>query len=47
MWHRPENDHFVDELLLAGQRAQPGLYKEIGTGRVIHCCDASEQRRDE
>ena len=34
MWQQPDNDQFVDELLLAGQKAAPGLYRELGTGRL-------------
>lgn len=34
MRHLP-NDHFSDDLLLAGQRAPAGLYRELGSGRLV------------
>ncbi len=36
MWKQPENDQFVDELFLAGERVPSGTYKQIGGGREIH-----------
>jgi hypothetical protein len=35
MWSSIYDDAFADHLLLAGQRALPGLYKELGTGRIV------------
>ncbi len=35
MWKQPQNDHFVEELYLAGEKAPPGLYKQIGAPCVI------------
>ncbi len=36
MWERPENDQFVDELYLAGERVPSGVYKQIGGSREVH-----------
>ena len=35
MWNRPENDQFAEELFLAGQRVPAGLYRQVGSGRVV------------
>ena len=35
MWFNVYDDSFTDHLLLAGQRALPGVYKELGTGRLV------------
>ncbi len=35
MWKQPENDQFVDELFLAGERVPSGIYKQIDGGREI------------
>ncbi len=35
MWKQPENDQFVDELFLAGERVPSGVYKQIGGAREI------------
>lgn len=35
MWQRPENDQFVEEVFLAGELVSPGLYKQLGSGKVI------------
>lgn len=35
MWKQPENDQFVDELFLAGERVPSGVYKQIGAGREV------------
>ena len=32
MWKQPENDQYVDELFLAGERVPSGVYKQIGGG---------------
>ena len=36
MWKQPENDQFVDELFLAGERVPSGVYRQIGCGREVH-----------
>jgi hypothetical protein len=36
MWKQPENDQFVEELYLAGERVPSGLYKQIGTSREVN-----------
>jgi hypothetical protein len=35
MWQQPENDQFVDELFLAGERVPSGIYRQIGSGREV------------
>jgi len=35
MWERPENDQFVDELFLAGERVPSGIYKQLGGTREV------------
>ena len=35
MWKAPENDHFADEIHLAGELVPPGLYRQIATGRTV------------
>ncbi|MCS6829007.1 MAG: hypothetical protein RMM08_06915 [Armatimonadota bacterium] len=35
MWQRPENDQFADELFLAGERVAPGVYRQVGSDKVI------------
>lgn len=35
MWLKPEHDQFVEELLLAGERVPPGVYRQVGTNRVV------------
>ena len=35
MWNQPENDQFVDELYLAGERVPSGTYRQIGSSREI------------
>ncbi len=35
MWEQPENDQFVDELFLAGERVPSGTYKQIGGSREV------------
>ncbi len=35
MWKQPENDQFVDELFLAGERVPSGVYKQIGGDREV------------
>jgi hypothetical protein len=35
LWTRPENDQFVEELLLAGERVPAGTYRQTGTARVV------------
>lgn len=35
MWQRPENDQFAEELFLAGERVAPGVYRQVGSDRVI------------
>jgi hypothetical protein len=35
MWKQPENDQFVDELFLAGERVPSGVYRQIGSGREV------------
>jgi hypothetical protein len=35
MWKQPENDHFVQEIYLAGERVRPGLYRQVGSPREI------------
>ena len=35
MWKQPENDQFVDELYLAGERVPPGTYRQVGGGREV------------
>ena len=35
MWKQPENDQFVDELYLAGEKVPSGIYKQIGSSREI------------
>ncbi len=32
MWKQPENDQFVGELFLAGERVPSGVYKQVGGG---------------
>lgn len=36
MWEQPENDQFVEELYLAGERVPPGIYRQVGSNREIH-----------
>lgn len=36
MWKQPDNDQFVDELYLAGERVPSGVYKQIGTSREVN-----------
>jgi hypothetical protein len=35
MWNQPENDQFVDEIYLAGEKVPSGVYKQLGGGREI------------
>ena len=35
MWKQPDNDQFVDELYLAGERVPSGVYRQVGNGREI------------
>jgi hypothetical protein len=35
MWKQPENDQFVDELYLAGERVPSGVYRQLGSSREI------------
>ncbi len=35
MWNQPENDQFVDELFLAGERVPVGTYRQVGSSRQI------------
>jgi hypothetical protein len=35
MWYQPEHDQFVEELLLAGQCVPAGVYRQVGSGRII------------
>ena len=35
MWEQPENDQFVDELFLAGERVPSGIYKQVGGSREV------------
>ena len=35
MWKQPENDQFVDELFLAGERVPSGVYRQMGSGREV------------
>jgi hypothetical protein len=32
MWKQPENDQFVEELFLAGERVPSGVYRQMGSG---------------
>ena len=36
MWYRPLNEEYAAELLLAGQMAPAGIYRETGSGRLVH-----------
>jgi hypothetical protein len=38
MWKQPENDQFVEELFLAGERVPSGVYRQIGGDREV-CLD--------
>ena len=35
MWKQPENDQYVDELFLAGEKVPSGTYRQIGNGREV------------
>jgi hypothetical protein len=35
MWRPPDNDQFVDEIYLAGERVPGGTYREVGGGREV------------
>lgn len=35
MWKQSENDQYVDELFLAGERVPSGVYRQVGGGREI------------
>ena len=35
MWHRPENDQYVDEILLAGDRVSAGVYRRLGSSQIV------------
>lgn len=35
MWKQPENDQFVDELYLAGERVSAGTYRQVGGSREV------------
>lgn len=35
MWRQPDNDHFVDELFLAGEKVPTGTYKQVGGHRQV------------
>lgn len=35
MWRRPENDQFAEELFLAGELVAPGIYRQVGSDRII------------
>lgn len=35
MWLKPENDQFVEELFLPGERVTPGIYRQVGCSREI------------
>ncbi len=35
MWKAPDNDHYSDEIFLAGEIVAPGLYRQIGGMREI------------
>jgi hypothetical protein len=35
MWNKPEHDQFAEELFLAGQRVLAGLYRQVGSVRVV------------
>lgn len=39
MWHAPDNDHFTDEVYLAGERVSAGIYRKIGNGFRIRLDD--------
>ncbi|HSV75013.1 MAG TPA: hypothetical protein VLH79_14730 [Chthonomonadales bacterium] len=41
MWKQPENDQFVDELYLAGERVPSGVYRQVGTCRQV-CLDRDD-----
>ena len=32
---RPESDHILDELFLAGEKVPPGVYRQVGSSRQI------------
>jgi len=36
MWTQPDDDQFACELLLAGQTAPAGIYRDLSSGRLIH-----------
>jgi hypothetical protein len=40
MWYRPLNDEIESELLLAGQTAPAGIYRETGSGRWVQLTEA-------
>lgn len=35
MWTQPENDQYIEELYLAGERVGPGRYKQLGSTREV------------
>lgn len=35
MWTQPENDQYIEELHLAGERVGPGRYKQLGSVREV------------
>lgn len=35
MWEQPDNDQFVDELYLAGERVPSGVYRQLGSTREV------------
>ena len=35
MWNSPENGHFVEEILLAGEIVSPGTYRQIGSHTIV------------
>ena len=36
MWKKPEHDQYADEVFVAGEKVEPGLYKQIGGTRMIN-----------
>ncbi|HSV72713.1 MAG TPA: hypothetical protein VLH79_03025 [Chthonomonadales bacterium] len=35
MWARPLNDQYTDELFLAGELVQPGVYRQLQSDRRV------------
>ena len=40
MWVKPDNDQYVDELLLVGEYVSAGVYRRLSSNCQIHMEDA-------